>query len=193
MKNINDMNKFFRQTELHFDSTWLKNNQEFIAQEKKYKDDLYKECHEMIDLFCLQEMKEIAYAVSEYEEHSLEDSIWDYLHILSELEIDFNIFVLLAGEDYYSSDFYTDDFENSQKNILWYLIDKNYYRTSRFLIRYYGDNQKLLETIIEPFPIYNEYQKALTEIQTLEDYFDYPEVIKLYEWSEAGFDIYGEA
>ncbi|MBV5279258.1 MAG: hypothetical protein J0647_09580 [Campylobacteraceae bacterium] len=74
-----------------------------------------------------------------------------------------------------------------------YLIDQNYYRVSTILVRHYADNQKLLESIIEPFPIYAEYQKALTDIETLEDFLDYPEAMKLYEWADGGFDISGEA
>jgi hypothetical protein len=184
-----DMDEAFKQTDLHYDMNWLGIHQIIIMENKKDKDDFYQECKELIDIFCLQEMKEIAYAISEDGEHSIEDSVLDYLHILSVLGIDFNLFVLLAGKDYYSSNLYTDDFESSQKHILWYLINNNYYRTSRFLIRHYGDNQKLLETIIEPFDIYDEYQNAL---EYIEAFSDYPEVTRLYEWAENGFDISGE-
>lgn len=193
MIDIVGMGEIFSQTELHYDLDWLVQYQAIIAEEKKYKDDLFEDSNILIDLFCLQEIKEVAFAVSRYDEHNIEESIADYLRILDDLEIDFNLFILLAGEDFYSSDFYQDYEESSPHYILLYLIDQNYYRVSTILVRHYADNQKLLESIIEPFPIYAEYQKALTDIETLEDYFDYPEVVKLYEWAVSGFDISGEA
>ncbi len=138
-------------------------------------------------------MREIAFSVSEYLEVDIQDKMDYYMSILYDQELDFNLFVLLAGESYFSSDFYTDDFENSQYAIIQYLIDENYDGVTQVLINHYQDNQRLLEGIIEYFPIYLTYQKVISQIETLENYFDYPEVVKVFEWATNGFSISGEA
>ena len=83
----------------------------------------------------------------------------DYETIIDELEMDFNIFVLIAGEDYFASDFYTDDFEESKRAIIHFLIDKNYYHIVWILEKHYLDNQKMLENLIEDFWIYQGIKK----------------------------------
>lgn len=191
MKTINEMRVFFERSDLDFDMYWLKTHHEIISQDKQYEDDLYKECNIIIDIFCLQEMKEITSKISEHREHNVQDSAYDYLQILNDLEIDFNLFVLLAGEDYFRSDFYTDDFESSQMYILCYLIDKNYHSMREILIRHYEDNHKLLDSLVKSLLIYEEYETAKFGIKTLEDCFDHPEVMELYEWANDGFMIYG--
>lgn len=185
----------FSKADLQYDKFWLHNNHYIITQNKTYNEDIFKECHILIDLFCLQQMKEVAYAISEDYHIDINVSIGDYLFIISKLGIDFNLFILLAGEKYITSDYYTgafEDCEENQVNILYYLININYYNIVNMLRSHYKDDQKLLLTILESLDIHTGYQRAVQEIETLEDMFDYPEVVKLYEWANSGFDINGE-
>ncbi len=194
MKTIIEMENILNQTDLHYDIIWLDNSQQTIEIKQLYPDDIYTECRYMLNIFCLQEIKEIAYMISEDLEHDISTSVGDYLFMLQELEIDIKLFTLLAGEDFFKSDYYeygNEDDVNIQ--LLTYLINENYYNISQIIIKDYANNQKLLESIIEPYSIYTTYQKALKDIDSLEDCFDYPEVMRLYTWADGGFDISGES
>ncbi len=192
MKILNEMIDVFKQTDLQTNIPWLINQQNILMLNEQYKDDMYKECNILIDIFCIQQMREVAYSLSKESEVSIEEKLFDYVTILDELEIDFYLFALLAGEDYFGSDFYTDDFEDSKNAIIHYLIDENYYKVTKVLLNHYKDNQVLLKNIIEDFFIYSRYEEAVSEIETLEDMFDYPDIVELYEWADSGFDISGE-
>ena len=192
MKTIIEMEDIFKQTDLQINIPWLTNHQNILMLNKQYKDNMYKECNILIDMFCMQQIREVAYALSEESEVYIEDKLCDYETIIDELEVDFNLFVLRAGEDYISSDFYTDDFEESKRAIINFLIDENYHKVVRVLEQHYKNNQKLLESLIEDFWIYPRYQEAISEIQSIEDMFDYPEIVKIHGWSESGFSIDGE-
>ena len=192
MKTISEMEDIFKQTDLQINIPWLTNHQNILMLNKQYKDDMYKECNILIDMFCMQQIREVAYALSEESEVYIEDKLCDYETIIDELEIDFNLFVLIAGEDYFASDFYTDNFEESKRAIIHFLIDENYHKVVRILEKHYSDSQVMLENLIEDFWIYPRYQEAISEIETLEDMFDYPEIVKIYEWARSGFSIDGE-
>ena len=186
----------FSKTDLQFNKYWLHNNYYIIQQEKKYEDNLYKECRILIDLFCLQQIKEVAYAISENIEVDIRQSINCYSYVVNLLEIDFNLFILLAGEEYveseYNEGFYEDYCEDNRYNVLYFLLINSYQDILRYLMRYYKDEQKLLLPVIEPFYIYDEYRRGLQEIETLEDMFDHPEVVRLHDWARNGFDINGD-
>lgn len=185
----------FTQSDLQYNKFWLQNSQYIVNQNKQYSDNLYKECNELIDLFCLQLLREISYTFSEESEFDIRDRIWDFISIIDSNGIDFNLVVLLAGEDYIKSDYYlfeNDDCEERQLNVLFYLLNINYDKIINILISHYGNEQKLLLNTIEDFNIYDRYQEAIVEIQSLEDMFDYPEIVKIHEWAEGGFSISGE-
>ena len=185
----------FTQSDLQYNKFWLQNSQYIVNQNKQYSDDFYKECNELIDLFCLQLLREISYTFSEEIEYDIWSKIWDFISIIDSNGIDFNLFVLLAGEDYIKSDDYifeNYDCEERQLNILSYLIHINYNKITNILISHYGNEQKLLLNTIEDFNISDRYEEAIAEIQSLEDMFDYPEIVKIYEWAEGGFSISGE-
>lgn len=189
---INSIEKIFAKADLQYDKFWLHNNHYIVTQNKQYNEDMYKGCNILIDLFCLQQMKEVAFAITEDYDYDIRTSIYCYLDIVKELEIDFNLFVLMAGEDYINSDYYNVDFEDceeNQINILYYLLKINYYKIVQILTTHYKDKQKLLLTIIEPF--FQNYEIIAREIETLEDMFDYPEVVKMHTWASDGFDISG--
>lgn len=192
---INVLEKVFANTDLKYDKFWLYNNHNIVSQNKQYADDMYKDCNVLIDLFCLQQMKEIAFAIVEDNDYDIRESLYDYVYIIRQLEIDFNYFVLLSGEDYINSDYYNVDYEDCEENkinILNYLLKINYNKIVQVLTNYYKDEQKLLMTIIEPFHIFETYQTAIQEVETLEDYMETDvEVIKIHAWANDGFDITG--
>jgi len=192
MKTISEMEDIFKQTNLQVNIPWLTNHQNIFMLNKQYKDDIYKECNILIDIFCMQQIREVAYALSEESEVYIDGKLCDYETIIDKLEVDFNLFVLRAGEDYISSDFYIDDSEESKRAIINFLIDENYHKVVRVLEQHYKNNQKLLENLMEDFWIYPRYQEAISEIQSIEDMFDYPEIVKIHEWAEGGFSISGE-
>jgi len=193
MDIINNIDEAFLKSDLQYDKFWLQSHHYIVLLNKQYNDDLYKDCHILIDMFCLQQMKEVAFVIAEDYEYDVRSSIYCYLYIIKELGIDFNLFVLIAGEDYINSDYSIydfDDLEENQINIMLYLLNKNYQKTVKILKTYYKDEQKLLLTIIEPF--FSTYEKIAQEIETLEDMFDYPEVVKMHSWASDGFDITGD-
>jgi len=194
MKTIIEMENILNQTDLHYDIIWLDNSQQTVEIKQLYPDDIYAECRYMLNIFCLQEIREIAYAISEDFEHDISTSVGNYLFMLQELEIDIKLFTLLAGEIFFKSDYYEyGDEDDINTQLLTYLITENYYNISQIIIKDYGDNQKLLESIITPYSIYTTYQKALEDIDSVEDCFDYPEIMRLHAWADGGFDISGES
>ncbi len=190
MKQLIEMEEIFKKTDLHYDIDWLHTNQQisYTAITDDTRTTNYKICLYMLNIFCLQEMREVAYSVSEDFEHDIELSVGDYLFILQELDIDVNIFKTMVDSEFYKSD---EDGANSQ--LLTYLINQNYYHVSKKLINHYKNYQQLLESIIKDFDIYATYQDALENIENLEDCLDYSEILKLYSWADSGFDISGES
>lgn len=165
-----------------------------LSKYNQYENDIFQESKNVIDIFCLQELYQIALRLSLEEEGSFDMRIGSYLFIIKELEIDFKIMIALAGKDYFDSDFYDkDDEENSELNILKYLIDDNYGKVIRFLKRDFSSNQELLELIIKDFSIFDTYKELKDGDTSFEDFFDYPEIMRLYEWADGGFCLSGEA
>lgn len=189
------MQETFEKTDLHYNIDWLYDNQQIsditISDEL---DDSYRSCLYMLNIFCLQEIREIAYAISENIECDMEISVGDYLFILEELDINMNIFSILVDKEFFTSGYYEEgDVDEVNAQLLTYLINENYHRILKSLINHYKNNQQLLESIIKDFDIYTTYQDALEDIGSLEDCFDYPEIMRLYAWADGGFDISGDS
>lgn len=191
----NDLDEAYRQTDLQYDKLWLDNNLIFINQERQYTDDLYKKCYQLIDLFCLQQLKEIAYKMSEDGIVDIEPRLYDYLAVIDYYKVDFNFFVLLAGEKYIRSNSYDPDIEDDDEKkayLLYYLISEQYSTVLQYLMQHYVNEQKFLLNILESLGIDEEYRRAIREITTLEDMFDHPDTVQLHEWASNGFDITGD-
>ncbi|RLA84854.1 MAG: hypothetical protein DRG78_00010 [Epsilonproteobacteria bacterium] len=195
MKTIDKIYEIFQKTDLHYDIDWLYENQKITnITIQDNLDESYDSCLYMLNIFCLQEIKEIAYAISEDFEHNIEVSVGDYIFILEELDINMNMFGILAGKEFFTSGYYEEgDEDEVNMQVITYLITENYYKIIKSLESHYKNNQQLLESIIIDLDIYTTYQNALEDIGSLEDCFDYPEIMKLYAWADGGFCISGES
>lgn len=184
----------FSRSDLNYYKFYLHNNQYILNQFKTYSDNIFKECNELIDLFCIQAIREIAHCLLEESDFEIESFIWRCISTIDDLEIDFNLFVLLGGEKYLNSDSYELESacEQNQYNILSYFIDENYSNVVRLLLKHYKDNQSLLLNVIDDMPYKDSYVKAVSEIETLEDMCDNANVVRTFEWAENGFSLYGE-
>lgn len=151
------------------------------------------ECEYILNILCLLHLKYIANSVYDEEPELGTMIYWDYLEFIKELEVDFKHFIIIAGNDFFKSDFYEYDGESGENQVLTYLIHKEYSRVIRFLKSHYGDAQTMLNEVIRDQYFYDDYVKAVHSIITLEDYFDEVESVKLYTWADGGFDISGEA
>ena len=120
--------------------------------------------------------------------------IYNFLSIINTLEIDFNLFILLCGEEYINSDMYeyTDDFETNQFNIIMYIIYKNFTDILSILKKHYINDDNLLLNILDGMEFKDRYLEVIENIIDFEDIYDYVDVVKLYQWKEDGFPICGE-
>ena len=152
------------------------------------------ECISVLVLICLLEMKDVARCVYEEVEPDIDSSIYDYyLELIRELEIDFKLFIVYAGEDFFKSDYYDYDGETGEKQVLKYLFYEHYDKVRRRLEHHYKDIQILLLELIEDQYFHGSYLDAVENIESYEDCFDYVESMKLYQWAAAGFSWSGEA
>lgn len=69
----------------------------------------------------------------------------------------------------------------------------NYDKVRRGLEQHYKDAHILWLELIEDQYFHGSYLHAVENIESYEDYFDYVESMKLYEWASAGFSWSGEA
>lgn len=152
------------------------------------------ECISVLDLICLHEMKDVARCVYEEVEPDLDSNIYSYyFELIRELEIDFKLFIVYAGEDFFKSDYYEYDGETGEEQVLKYLFYEHYDKVRRSLEQHYKDAQTLLLELIEDQYFHSSYLHAVENIESYEDCFDYVESMKLYEWASAGFGWSGEA
>ena len=152
------------------------------------------ECISALDLICLLEMKDVARCVYEEVEPDLDSNIYSYyFELIRELEIDFKLFIVYAGEDFFKSDYYEYDGETGEEQVLKYLFYEHYDKVRRSLEQHYKDAQTLLLELIEDQYFHGSYLHAVENIESYEDCFDYVESMKLYEWASAGFGLSGEA
>ena len=139
-------------------------------------------------------MKDVARCVYEEVEPDLDSNIYDYyFELIRELEIDFKLFIVYAGEDFFKSDYYEYDGETGEEQVLKYLFYEHYDKVRRSLEQHYKDAQTLLLELIEDQYFHGSYLHAVENIESYEDCFDYVESMKLYEWASAGFGWSGEA
>ena len=154
----------------------------------------FVECISALDLICLLEMKDVARCVYEEVEPDLDSNIYSYyFELIRELEIDFKLFIVYAGEDFFKSDYYEYDGETGEEQVLKYLFYEHYDKVRRSLEQHYKDAQTLLLELIEDQYFHGSYLHAVENIESYEDCFDYVESMKLYEWASAGFGLSGEA
>jgi len=152
------------------------------------------ECISALDLICLLEMKDVARCVYEEVEPDLDSNIYSYyFELIRNLEIDFKLFIVYAGEDFFKSDYYEYDGETGEEQVLKYLFYEHYDKVRRSLEQHYKDAQTLLLELIEDQYFHGSYLHAVENIESYEDCFDYVESMKLYEWASAGFSWSGEA
>lgn len=152
------------------------------------------ECISALDLICLLEMKDVARCVYEEVEPDLDSNIYSYyFELIRELEIDFKLFIVYAGEGFFKSDFYEYDGETGEEQVLKYLFYEHYDKVRRRLEHHYKDAQTLLLELIEDQYFHGSYLHAVENIESYEDCFDYVESMKLYELASAGFSWSGEA
>ena len=184
----------FKKSDLEYDKFWLQNNQYVLNQYKTYDDNLYKDANELLDLFCIQILRNNVYCFSEESDFNIEAKIYDFRYIITDLQFDFNLFVLLSGEDYINSDYYAnyEDYETNQYNIIYYLISIRFYDVLLILKKHYGDSDKLLLNLLDGLNYKERYLECLSEIETFEDMFDNVDVVKLHQWKEDGFNMNGE-
>lgn len=154
----------------------------------------FVECISALDLICLLEMKDVARCVYEEVEPDLDSNIYSYyFELIRELEIDFKLFIVYAGEDFFKSDYYEYDGETGEEQVLKYLFYEHYDKVRRSLEQHFKDAQTLLLELIEDQYFHGSYLHAVENIESYEDCFDYVESMKLYEWASAGFGWSGEA
>lgn len=188
---LNDILDSLSHTDLHKNDLWMNESFNILLENVTYKDDIYLENNQLIDILCLFELSEIAYIIFDESDVNIEDRLGDYLTIINDFEIDFYKFILLGGEDFITSDYHSDFYEENDRNLFNYLIHNRYDNVVKVLKQHYSSNQTMLESIIKDTPMYSDYQSAIENIDSFEDVFDYVEIMKLTEWSENGFPIYG--
>lgn len=192
---LENYEKTFEKAEFNeYNKFWLHNNQYIINQYKIYDDNLYKKCSELIDLFCIQILRENVYCFSEEINFDLGNTIYKFLWIINDLKIDFNLFILLSGKEYINSEKYeyTDDCETNQYNIIDYLISENFSNILSILEKHYKNDDNLLLNLLDGTDFKDRYLEAIENITDFEDMYDYVDVVKLHQWKENGFSICGE-
>jgi hypothetical protein len=182
------LQRAFNSVNLKIDIAWLLKQLKIIEDRKESVD----ECRFILNMLCVLHLKNVAVSVYEEEEPDLDNSIYEYyLDLINELEVDFKRFIIIAGEDFFKSNFYEYDGEGGENQVLAYLIYQNYDDVTRFLQSQYKDFQAMLKEVIKDEYFYESYLEAVESIETLEDYFDNVETVKLFEWANNGFMIYG--
>lgn len=170
--------------ELLYEQLKIVNNEEYSFNR------IYIQCYSLLDLIVILELKNIALNVYENQETKLDINISDYyLKLIVELEIDFKLFILLAGEDFLMSDYYEYNGDLGYEQVIKYLINKQYEKVLKKLKLYYKDSQTLLIELIKEQYFYNSYLKAIQNLEIYKNNSDYTEVMKLYQWSNTGFNL----
>lgn len=174
------------------DIDWLFSQIEIVNNKEKEETNLYSECIAILNLICILEIKRISINVYEEMESDLTESTDFCLELINELEIDFKLFILLAGEEFFKSEYYEYDGEIGESQVLEYLISEYYNNVCRRLRLHYKEWQIMLEEFIKNEYLYDTYLDAIKSSSTLEDCYDHVEIMKLYSWASSGFDMSGE-
>ncbi len=165
---------------------------QIVNSQKNDSSNFYAQCLSALDLISILEIKNIALSIYEEREAQLDINIYTYLNLIEEFEIDFKLFILLAGEEFLTSEYYEYDGDLGYEQVLKYLISKHYNKVVKKLKLYYKDSQAILIELIRDQYCYNSYLEVVENIDSLEDAFDYVEIMKLYQWADTGFSISGE-
>lgn len=166
---------------------WIEKALKILLRDKKYENDLYQDCRLVIDIFCINEMASIPLCIYEESEYDINENLYDYFTMISELEIDIKLFILLAGESFFESDFYEYTGELSEEQVLKYLIHENYNKNCFILTNSYKNNYTMFKDIIKNLYFYNNYLEAMSQAESMEDCLDYPDILKLMSWADSGF------
>ena len=190
-----ELSRALEASNLHSDIEFLYKHLNIIDSMKNEKTNkFFVECISALDLICLLEMKDVARCVYEEVEPDLDSNIYNYyFELIRDLEIDFKLFIVYAGEDFFKSDYYEYDGETGEEQVLKYLFYEHYDKVRRSLEQHYKDAQTLLLELIEDQYFHGSYLHAVENIESYEDCFDYVESMKLYQWASAGFSWSGEA
>ena len=90
------------------------------------------ECISALDLICLLKMKDVARFVYREVEPDLDSNIYNYhFELIRELEIDFKLFIIYAGVDFFKSNYYEYDRETGEEQVLKYLFFEHYDKVRR--------------------------------------------------------------
>lgn len=168
---------------------WIEKALKILLRDKKYENDLYQDCRLVIDIFCINEIASIPLCIYEESEYDMNENLYDYFTMISELEIDIKLFILLAGESFFESDFYEYTGELSEEQVLKYLIHENYDKNCSILTNSYKNNYTMFKDIIKNLYFYDNYLEAISQAESMEDCLDYPDILKLMSWADSGFKI----
>jgi hypothetical protein len=171
---------------------WIEKALKILLRDKKYENDLYQDCRLVIDIFCINEMASIPLCIYEESEYDINENLYDYFTMISELEIDIKLFILLAGESFFESDFYEYTGELSEEQVLKYLIHENYNKNCSILTNSYKNNYSMFKDIVKNLYFYDNYLEAMSQSESMEDCLDYPDILKLMAWADSGFEMTGE-
>lgn len=172
---------------------WIEKALKILLRDKKYENNLYQECNLLIDIFCINEMASFPLSIYEQGEYDINENLYDYFTMISELEIDIKLFILLAGESFFESDFYEYTGELSEEQVLKYLIRENYNKNCSILTNSYKNNYTMFNDIIKNLYFYDNYLEAISQAESIEECLDYPDILKLMSWADSGFNIEMEA
>lgn len=172
---------------------WIEKALKILLRDKKYENNLYQECNLLIDIFCINEMASFPLSIYEQGEYDINENLYDYFNMISELEIDIKLFILLAGESFFESDFYEYTGELSEEQVLKYLIRENYNKNCSILTNSYKNNYTMFNDIIKNLYFYDNYLEAISQAESIEECLDYPDILKLMSWADSGFNIEMEA
>lgn len=172
---------------------WIEKALKILLRDKKYENNLYQECNLLIDIFCINEMASFPLSIYEQGEYDINENLYDYFTMISELEIDIKLFILLAGESFFESDFYEYTGELSEEQVLKYLIRENYNKNCSILTNSYKNNYTMFNDIIKNLYFYDNYLEAISQAESIEECLDYPDILKLMSWADSGFNIEREA
>lgn len=188
---LENLSQFFEKTNLEYDEIWLQNHQNILHQYKHYHEDLYKGCNELLDLFCMQTIREIVSDISNDYEFDLDEKIFDFIEIIHNAKIDFNVLVLMGGEEYLQSDVYSYEHtcENNQFNIVRYLIVTRYDEIVEIFVQHYGNGNTFFLALLEAMGLRESYEEVMQQIANGEETSENETVEKLQKLKENSFAL----
>lgn len=178
---------------IDYDMDLLYKQLQIVNSQKNETFNFYTQCLSVLDLISILEIKNIALSIYEGKKFKNSINTYTYLELIKDFEIDFKLFILLAGEEFLTSEYYEYDGKLGYEQVLEYLIFKHYNNVVKKLMLYYKDSQNVLLEIIKDLYFYNIYFETINNVDKIEDCFDSNEIIKLSQWANTGFNINGKA